>query len=115
MVQPLHYLRESPSQTAGPYVHIGLIAHQADFEIFRNNFGNVITSPKTRGEHITVQGRVIDGTGTPLRDVLVEVWQANSEGRYRHSADTQNKRLDDDCACTSPTSRPPTRPIPCST
>ena len=96
MVQPLNYLRETPSQTAGPYVHIGLIPHQAGFETFRNNFGNVLASPKTRGEHITVQGGVIDGTGTPLRDVLVEIWQANSEGRYRHPADTQNKCLDED-------------------
>jgi protocatechuate 3,4-dioxygenase alpha subunit len=89
MVQPLHYLRETPSQTAGPYVHIGLIPHQAGFEIFENNFSNVLVTPKTRGERITVEGRVIDGTGTPLRDVLVEVWQANAEGRYYHPADTQ--------------------------
>jgi protocatechuate 3,4-dioxygenase alpha subunit len=96
MVQPLNYLKETASQTAGPYVHIGLIPHQAGFEIFQNNFGNVLAGPKTRGEHISIQGRVIDGTGTPLRDVLVEIWQANSEGRYRHPADTQGKRLDDD-------------------
>jgi protocatechuate 3,4-dioxygenase alpha subunit len=97
MVQPLNYLRETPSQTAGPYVHIGLIPHQAGFEIFQNNFGNVLAGPKTRGERITVEGRVIDGTGTPLRDVLVEIWQANAEGRYRHPADTQNsKRVDEE-------------------
>ena len=88
MVQALNYLRETPSQTAGPYVHIGLIPHQAGFEIFENNFSNVLSDPKTRGERITIEGRVIDGTGTPLRDVLVEIWQANSEGRYRHPADT---------------------------
>jgi protocatechuate 3,4-dioxygenase, alpha subunit len=92
MVQPLNYLRETPSQTAGPYVHIGLIPHQAGFEIFENNFSNVLVSPKTRGERITVQGRVIDGTGTPLRDVLVEIWQANAEGRYRHPTDTQSSK-----------------------
>jgi protocatechuate 3,4-dioxygenase, alpha subunit len=92
MVQPLNYLRETPSQTAGPYVHIGLIPHQAGFEIFGNNFSNVLVSPKTRGERITVQGRVIDGTGTPLRDVLVEIWQANAEGRYRHPTDTQSSK-----------------------
>jgi protocatechuate 3,4-dioxygenase alpha subunit len=92
MVQPLNYLRETPSQTAGPYVHIGLIPHQAGFEIFENNFSNVLVSPKTRGERITVQGRVIDGTGTPLRDVLVEIWQANAEGRYRHPTDTQTSK-----------------------
>lgn len=96
MVQPLNYLRETPSQTAGPYVHIGLIPHQAGFEIFQNNFGNVLPGPKTRGERITVEGRVADGSGTPLRDVLVEIWQANSEGRYQHPADDQDKKLDED-------------------
>ncbi len=96
MVQPLNYLKETPSQTAGPYVHIGLIPHQAGFEIFQNNFGNNLVGPKTRGERITIEGRVIDGAGAPLRDVLLEIWQANSEGRYHHPADTQVKKLDDD-------------------
>jgi protocatechuate 3,4-dioxygenase alpha subunit len=96
MVQPLNYLKETPSQTAGPYVHIGLIPHQAGFEIFENNFGNDLVGQKTRGERITVEGRVIDGSGTPLRDVLLEIWQANSEGRYNHPADTQAKQLDGD-------------------
>jgi protocatechuate 3,4-dioxygenase alpha subunit len=92
MVQPLQYLRETPSQTAGPYVHIGLAPQQAGFEIFENNFGNVLAGPKTRGQRITIEGRVIDGTGTPLRDVLVEIWQANAEGRYRHPADTHTSK-----------------------
>ncbi len=92
MVQPLQYLRETPSQTAGPYVHIGLAPQQAGFEIFENNFGNVLVGPKTRGERIAIEGRVIDGTGTPVRDVLVEIWQANAEGRYRHPADTYNAK-----------------------
>ena len=96
MVQPLAYLKETPSQTAGPYVHIGLIPHQAGFEIFQNNFGNDLVGPRTRGERITIEGRVIDGSGTPLRDVLLEIWQANSEGRYNHPADNQPKQLDDD-------------------
>ncbi len=96
MVQRLDYLKETPSQTAGPYVHIGLIPHQAGFEIFQNNFGNDLVGPSTRGERITIEGRVIDGSGTPVRDVLLEIWQANSEGRYKHPADSQAKRLDDD-------------------
>jgi protocatechuate 3,4-dioxygenase alpha subunit len=95
MVQPLAYLKETPSQTAGPYVHIGLIPHQAGFEIFKNNFGNVLAAPGARGERILIEGRVIDGTGTALRDALVEIWQANGEGRYNHPADTQSKKLDD--------------------
>jgi protocatechuate 3,4-dioxygenase alpha subunit len=96
MVQPLNYLKETASQTAGPYVHIGLIPAQAGFEIFKNNFGNKLVGPKTRGEKIVIEGRVIDGSGTPLRDVLLEIWQANSEGRYNHPLDTQAKSLDED-------------------
>lgn len=96
MVQPLAYLKETPSQTAGPYVHIGLIPHQAGFEIFQHNFGNDLVGRKTRGERIVIEGRVLDGAGAPMRDALLEIWQANSEGRYHHPADTQPKQLDDD-------------------
>lgn len=95
MVQPLHYLRESPSQTAGPYVHIGLIPRQAGFDIFETNYSNVLTGPNTKGERIRIEGRVIDGAGAPLRDALVEIWQANAAGRYAHPADRQDKQLDE--------------------
>jgi protocatechuate 3,4-dioxygenase alpha subunit len=96
MVQRLDYLRETASQTAGPYVHIGLIPKQAGFDIFENNFDNKLVGSKTRGERIRIEDKVIDGTGTPVRDVLLEIWQANSEGRYNHPADTQDKKLDPD-------------------
>lgn len=96
MPQTLGYLKETASQTAGPYVHIGLIPHMAGFDIFQNNFGNVLANANTKGEHITVEGRVLDGTGTPVRDALIEIWQANAEGRYNHPADTQKKALDAD-------------------
>lgn len=96
MTNPLGYLKETASQTAGPYVHIGLIPHQAGFDIFENNFGGDVAGPNTKGERIRVEGRVIDGTGTPLRDVLIETWQANAAGRYNHPADRQEKPLDPD-------------------
>ncbi len=96
MFQPHNYLKESASQTAGPYVHIGLIPNQAGFDIFRNNFGNVLVGSNTQGERITIEGCVIDGAGAPLRDVLVEIWQANSAGRYSHPADRQDKPIDGD-------------------
>lgn len=91
---PLNYLQESPSQTAGPYVHIGLIPHQAGFDIFDKNFSNVLTGPETQGERIRVEGRVLDGLGAPCKDILVEIWQANAAGRYNHPADQQDKKLD---------------------
>ncbi|NDJ57746.1 protocatechuate 3,4-dioxygenase subunit alpha [Enterobacteriaceae bacterium 4M9] len=83
------YLPETASQTAGPYVHIGLAPHAAGFQIFENNFGHVLTNEHTRGERIIIEGRVLDGSGTPVRDVLLEIWQANAAGRYNHPDDRQ--------------------------
>jgi protocatechuate 3,4-dioxygenase alpha subunit len=82
-------LRETPSQTAGPYVHIGLAPKAAGFDIFEKNFGAVLTTPETQGERIRIEGLVHDGSGTPVRDVLIELWQANAQGRYAHPADRQ--------------------------
>ena len=93
-VNQADYLRESASQTAGPYVHIGLAPKQAGFEIFENDFSNVLATADTKGERIRIEGRVIDGSGTPVRDVLIELWQANASGRYNHPADRQDKPLD---------------------
>jgi protocatechuate 3,4-dioxygenase, alpha subunit len=94
MVNELTYLKETASQTAGPYVHIGLAPKEAGFDIFDRNFTNVLCGPKTKGERIRIEGRVIDGSGTPLRDVLLELWQANAAGKYNHPADRQKKALD---------------------
>jgi protocatechuate 3,4-dioxygenase alpha subunit len=89
--------RETASQTAGPYVHIGLAPEAAGFDIFENNFGSVLTNERTKGQRIRIEGRVFDGIGTVLKDVLIEIWQANAEGRYAHPADRQpGKQLDPD-------------------
>jgi len=87
LLQPI--LRETASQTAGPYVHIGLAPQAAGFEIFERNFGNVLVDDRTEGERIRIEGRVFDGIGTVLKDVLIEIWQANAAGRYAHTADRQ--------------------------
>ena len=86
MVQPLGYLQETPSQTAGPFVHIGLIPHQAGFDIFEKNFSNVLGAPDAAGQRIRIEGRIYDGAGAPCRDVLVEIWQANAAGQYEGDA-----------------------------
>jgi len=96
MVQALPYLKETASQTAGPYVHIGLLPQMAGFDIFENNFGPILAGPNTEGERITLEGRVFDGSGAPLRDVLLEIWQANAAGRYHHPADRQPGPLAED-------------------
>jgi protocatechuate 3,4-dioxygenase alpha subunit len=95
MITPgLNYLKETSSQTAGPYVHIGLIPRQAGFEIFEKDFGNVLVDGSTEGERIRIEGRVLDGVDESLKDVLIEIWQANAAGKYNHPADRQDKPLD---------------------
>ena len=87
-------LPETASQTAGPYVHIGLAPKQAGFDIFENNFGNELVTPQTRGERIVIEGRVFDGSGSLVRDVLVELWQANAQGKYAHPGDSRDLPID---------------------
>lgn len=96
MVQKLHYDKETPSQTAGPYVHIGLAPQAAGFRIFDNDLGTVIAGPQTKGERVRIEGRVLDGTGAPVKDVLIEVWQANSQGRYNHPEDRRELEIEPD-------------------
>jgi len=79
-----HYLKETPSQTAGPYVHIGLAPGAAGFDIYKQELGWDIAGPNAQGERIRVEGLVIDATGSPVKDVLLETWQANSAGHYAH-------------------------------
>lgn len=82
MTQRLDYLKETPSQTAGPYVHIGLAPGAAGFDIYREELGWDIAGPNAKGTRIRIEGLVIDGTGSPVKDVLIEAWQANSAGVY---------------------------------
>ena len=82
-MQELSYFKETPSQTAGPYVHIGLAPAAAGFDIFEQNFGPDPASSDASGEQISVEGMVYDGMGTPIKDVLIEVWQADASGTYQ--------------------------------
>ncbi len=94
MPQPLNYLRETASQTAGPYVHIGLAPGAAGFEIFEKELGTDIAGPNAEGERIRVEGIVYDGTGTPVKDVLIEVWQADAAGIYAHPDDRRSGEVE---------------------
>lgn len=93
MVQALGYLKESPSQTAGPYVHIGCTPNFTGIEgISEKDLGSgPLYNERTRGERITIRGRVIDGSGTPLKDALIEIWQADTDGLYNSPSETRGK------------------------
>lgn len=83
MPQPLDTLKETPSQTGGPYVHIGLMPNFAGIHgAHADDLGASMINDKTKGERIVIEGRVIDGGGEPLRDCLVEIWQADAAGLY---------------------------------
>jgi len=94
MPQPLSYLRETASQTAGPYVHIGLAPGAAGFSIFEQELGTDIAGPDAAGERITVEGVVLDGAGALVKDVLIEVWQANAAGIYPSPIDGRSAAVE---------------------
>jgi len=50
--------------------------------------------PRVSGEKIRIEGRVLDGKGKPVPDAMLEIWQANSHGKYAHPEDDQNKSLE---------------------
>jgi len=74
----------TPSQTIGPFFAPVLI---------RPGLESMV-QPATRGDRVTIAGRVLDGDRAPVADALIELWQANAEGRYDHPEDTQEKLLD---------------------
>lgn len=83
MLHPVPTLKETPSQTAGPYVHIGLTPNFCDIKgIYDADPGASMLTPETQGERIVVSGRILDGAGSPVTDAVVECWQADAAGSY---------------------------------
>ncbi|HKU00118.1 MAG TPA: protocatechuate 3,4-dioxygenase subunit alpha [Paraburkholderia sp.] len=74
-------LKETPSQTVGPYFAYGLCPQQYDFD-FKSLFTPEMADPQTPGEHITLIGRVIDGDGKPVFDAMLEFSQVDANGQY---------------------------------
>ncbi|MBZ9738941.1 MULTISPECIES: protocatechuate 3,4-dioxygenase subunit alpha [unclassified Mesorhizobium] len=75
--------KESPSQTAGPYVHIGLTPNFCGIDgVYASDLGATMVNDRTKGERIGLRIRVLDGTGAPLKDALIEIWQADADGLY---------------------------------
>lgn len=83
MVQPLNTYRETASQTAGPYVHIGCIPTFAGLPgVYPEDLGLRAIEDGAKGEIITIKGAVIDGTGWALRDAMIESWQPDATGKF---------------------------------
>lgn len=76
--------KESPSQTAGPYVHIGCVPNSAGLErrALGAQLGAEMVSHGAEGQRIQLEIAVFDGAEEPVRDALIEIWQAGPNGRY---------------------------------
>ena len=88
-------LSETVSQTAGPYLHIGMMPSAGGIDIPWGKGWNILAKPGAQGQRIRLEGVIFDGTGTLVRDAQVEIWQANAHGRYDHPDDRQAKPLDE--------------------
>jgi protocatechuate 3,4-dioxygenase alpha subunit len=77
-------LQATTSQTVGPFFSIGLEW------LNRDN----LAGPGVEGERVTIGGRVLDADGEPVPDALLEIWQANAQGKYAHPDDPQDKPVE---------------------
>ena len=71
----------TPSQTVGPYLHIGLTNRHSITQI---------AAPDAPGEQIRLRCRVLDVDGAPVNDAMIEIWQADASGKYNHPDDGGN-------------------------
>jgi protocatechuate 3,4-dioxygenase beta subunit len=85
--EPLVIIPQTLSELTGPAFPYGTIGAD-DADLTRQHQGEPI------GQRIIVTGRVLDEDGRPVRNTLVEVWQANAGGRYAHRKDTFPSALD---------------------
>jgi protocatechuate 3,4-dioxygenase, beta subunit len=86
--QPLVYLPQTITEVTGPQLGLERVTGELDHDLTRQHAGEPL------GERIVVSGRVLDGDGRPIRDTLVEIWQANAAGRYLHKGDQHPAPLD---------------------
>ena len=78
----------TPAQTAGPFFHLGCTTSYSV---------SCIAGPDAKGERVRLICRVLDGEGVPLDDAMIEIWQADSQGRYNHPADSRVEDRDPAC------------------
>lgn len=77
----------TPSQTVGPFFKYGLTPG-SDYA-WNDAFGNDLVTPDVSGERIRIVGQVFDGDGTVVPDAMLEIWQADAQGRFADPQDTR--------------------------
>ncbi|MGH9511882.1 MAG: protocatechuate 3,4-dioxygenase subunit alpha [Terriglobales bacterium] len=79
----------TPSQTVGPFFSFGLTEGRG--------CAPCVAGPQAKGERVLLSCRVLDGDGAPVPDAMIEIWQADAEGKYNHPQDPQHKNCDTAC------------------
>ncbi len=85
----------TPSQTVGPFFAYGLAPKgrcQWDPNgsySWKETVGDNLVTPDATGQKIRIEGRVLDGDGKPINDAMIEIWQADAQGRYAHPRDNR--------------------------
>lgn len=82
-------LKQSPSQTVGPFFHFGLTDKPDQ---------NILVNDDTHGERILIKGQVTDGDGAPIPDAMIEIWQADINGHFNHPLDPNQAEADPEFA-----------------
>ena len=88
-LQPLIPLAHTLSELTGP-----VYGHETIRPLDHDLTRNAVVNGEAIGERIIVTGRVLDERGNPVRNALLEIWQANACGRYIHKADQHDAPLD---------------------
>jgi protocatechuate 3,4-dioxygenase beta subunit len=87
--RPLVPLQHTLSELTGP-----VYSHESVAPLDSDLTRNAARNGEPLGERIIVTGRVLDEAGRPIRDTLIEIWQANAAGRYVHKVDQHPAPLD---------------------
>lgn len=82
-------LKQTPSQTIGPFFAYGLTPEQYGYPVLTSLASGAMAGGDTDGTRIRIEGRVFDGAGDIVPDAMIEIWQADAQGRYAHPADTR--------------------------
>jgi len=85
----------TPSQTVGPFFAYGLTPKgrchwdPTGAYSWKETVGDNLITPDATGEKIHIEGRVTDGDGLPINDAMIEIWQADAQGRYASPQDSR--------------------------
>jgi protocatechuate 3,4-dioxygenase, alpha subunit len=107
-------LTPTPSQTAGPFLHVGLTDTRSV---------SCVAGEGAKGERMVLTFRLLDGDGLPVPDAMIELWQADSEGNYKDGGEVADGTFSgfgrlatsEDGSCTFETIRPGRVPGPGNT